>query len=57
MNRATRDALRDFQKREGLPIGGIAGPETEKSLVTAKTRTAKAQSELDTILGGSFWPF
>jgi hypothetical protein len=36
MNRATRDALRDFQKQEGLPIDGIAGPEIEKALVKAK---------------------
>ena len=36
MNRATRDALRDFQKRKGLPVDGIAGPETERTLVDAK---------------------
>ncbi len=36
MNRATRNALRDFQKQEGLPIDGIAGPETEKALINAK---------------------
>jgi peptidoglycan hydrolase-like protein with peptidoglycan-binding domain len=38
MNRATRDALRDFQKREGLPIDVIAGPETEKPLIDTKGR-------------------
>jgi hypothetical protein len=38
MNRATRAGLSDFQKREGLPVDGIAGPETEKALVDAKGR-------------------
>ena len=37
MIRATRNALRDFQRQENLPIDGIAGPETEKALVDAKT--------------------
>ena len=36
MNRATCDALRVFQKREGLPVDGIAGPETERALIDAK---------------------
>ena len=53
MNRATRDALRDFQKREGLPVDGIAGPETEKVLVAAKggiTDRAAGRSELDMLM-------
>lgn len=36
MNRATHDALRDFQKQEGLPVDGIAGSETEMALVDTK---------------------
>ena len=51
MNRAARDALRDFQKREGLPVDGIAGPETEKALVDVKAGqsggTRGASSELE----------
>jgi hypothetical protein len=52
MNRATRRALRDFQKREGLPVDGIAGPETEKALVDARagqsdqSKSTPADSEL-----------
>lgn len=38
MNRATRNALRNFQQREGLPTDGIAGPETEKALIEAKAQ-------------------
>ena len=39
MNSTTREALRDFQQREGLPVDGIAGPETEKALIEARART------------------
>jgi hypothetical protein len=52
MNRVTRDALRDFQKQDGLPVDGIAGPETEKALVDAKagpsdrSQSAPGNSEL-----------
>ncbi len=45
MNRATRNALRDFQKQEGLPIDGIAGPETERALVLSKNPIASKQGE------------
>jgi len=38
MNRATRNAVRDFQRQEGLPVDGIAGPETEKVLLGAKVK-------------------
>jgi peptidoglycan hydrolase-like protein with peptidoglycan-binding domain len=37
MNRATRNALHDFQKREGLPVDGIAGPETKTALQEARS--------------------
>ena len=37
MNRATREALRDFQKREGLTVDGIAGPETKQALIAARS--------------------
>lgn len=36
MNAATRGALRRFQKQQGLPVDGIAGPETERALIEAK---------------------
>jgi peptidoglycan hydrolase-like protein with peptidoglycan-binding domain len=36
MNAATRSALRQFQAQHGLPVDGIAGPETEKALIDAK---------------------
>jgi len=36
MNRTTRNALRNFQTQEGLPNDGIAGPETENALISAK---------------------
>ena len=42
MNRATRDALRDFQRQENLPVDGIAGPETEKALIAARARGTSA---------------
>ncbi|ADJ27294.1 peptidoglycan-binding protein [Nitrosococcus watsonii] len=35
MNRGTRDALRQFQKQQGLPVDGIAGPPTERALLDA----------------------
>jgi peptidoglycan hydrolase-like protein with peptidoglycan-binding domain len=35
---ATRSALRGFQQRHGLRADGIAGPETERALITAKRR-------------------
>ena len=37
--RATREALRRFQRREGLPADGIAGPDTERALLAAGTAT------------------
>jgi peptidoglycan hydrolase-like protein with peptidoglycan-binding domain len=36
MSPVVRNALRDFQQQEGLPVDGIAGPETEKALIGAK---------------------
>jgi len=32
MNPATRNAIRDFQVQQGLPVTGIAGPEVEQAL-------------------------
>jgi len=39
MNPETRCALRRFQKDHRLPEDGIAGPETEKALIEAKTQS------------------
>jgi hypothetical protein len=33
---ATRSAIRNFQHREGLPIDGMAGPDTERALIAAR---------------------
>ena len=33
---ATRSAIRSFQKREGLPVDGVVGPETERALIAAR---------------------
>jgi len=48
MNSSTRDALRDFQLKEKLPVDGIAGPETEKALIEAKVsgKTSAVATEL-----------
>ncbi|MGH8497423.1 MAG: peptidoglycan-binding domain-containing protein [Methylococcales bacterium] len=35
-NAATRSALRSFQQKQGLPVDGIAGPETKEALIGAK---------------------
>ena len=34
---ATRSAIRSFQQREGLPVDGIAGPDTERALIEARS--------------------
>jgi hypothetical protein len=36
MNAPTRSALRSFQEKQGLPVDGIAGPETKDALLGAK---------------------
>ncbi len=56
MNALARSALRQFQRRMGLPVDGIAGPDTEQALrdaarpsgqATADPPSASAQDELD----------
>jgi hypothetical protein len=41
----TRDAIRDFQRRERLPVNGIAGPETKQALIEARRRRSSNSSE------------
>jgi V8-like Glu-specific endopeptidase len=36
MDAATRSAVRSFQQREGLPVDGVVGPETERALIAAR---------------------
>jgi peptidoglycan hydrolase-like protein with peptidoglycan-binding domain len=38
MNAAARSAVRSFQQRQGLPVDGIAGPDTERALIAARSR-------------------
>ena len=33
---ATRSAIRSFQQREGLPVYGVVGPDTERALIAAR---------------------
>jgi hypothetical protein len=33
----TRSAIRSFQQREGLPVDGIVGPDTERKLIAARS--------------------
>lgn len=40
MNRATREAVRSFQRQRGLPVDGIVGPETERALIAARASTS-----------------
>lgn len=47
MNAASRDALRDFQRRRGLPDDGIAGPDTERALMEARQGGAAGGSTAD----------
>src|SRR5690606_17284811 len=37
MGPATRNAVRDFQTREGLPVDGIVGPQTREALARAQS--------------------
>ena len=45
MGPATRNAIRDFQTREGLAVDGIVGPETKKALSAARVRLPRHTSE------------
>lgn len=49
----TRSSLEDFQRRAGLPVDGVAGPETYLSLLKANNRSITiSRSELKTVLEG-----
>ena len=45
MNAEARRALRRFQKEHDLPEDGIAGPETEKALIEAKSQSSPATED------------
>ncbi len=58
---ATRNALRVFQRQRGLPVDGIAGPETEKALISAKSGqrqhvSGQTNTEQEQFLG-SLWGY
>jgi peptidoglycan hydrolase-like protein with peptidoglycan-binding domain len=40
---ATRSAIRSFQQREGLPIDGVVGPDTERALLAARNGKSPQQ--------------
>jgi len=44
MDAGTRDAIRSFQQREGLPATGVVGPDTEQALVAATRRSANGKA-------------
>jgi hypothetical protein len=46
MNRETRSAVRMFQERKGLPVTGLAGPDTEEALRAEGGGQAAAEPEL-----------
>jgi hypothetical protein len=45
MDAATRYAIRSFQRREGLPVTGVVGPDTERALVAATRGPAVASAD------------
>ena len=45
MDAETRGQLRNFQQGKGLPVDGIAGPDTEKALMEARSRGQEAAPE------------
>ncbi|MGH9850143.1 MAG: peptidoglycan recognition protein family protein, partial [Blastocatellia bacterium] len=42
MDAETRNAIRSFQQREGLPVTGVVGPDTQQALIAAGKKTAPA---------------
>jgi len=43
MGPAVRSAVRSFQEKQGLPVNGIVGPDTERSLLAARGDQAPAK--------------
>jgi len=48
----SRIAVREFQKKQGLPVTGFVGPDTEQALVAATRSTAGATAEPATSSSG-----
>ena len=48
----SRIAVREFQKKQGLPVTGFVGPDTEQALVAATRSTGGATAEPATSSGG-----
>ncbi|MCI0537237.1 MAG: peptidoglycan-binding protein [Verrucomicrobiales bacterium] len=44
---ATRSAIRNFQQREGLPVDGVVGPDTERALLAARGGGDAPMSEFE----------
>jgi peptidoglycan hydrolase-like protein with peptidoglycan-binding domain len=51
MSSATRNAVRRFQGRKGLPVTGSADPATIRALEAARTRSAQHEAETEGFLG------
>jgi peptidoglycan hydrolase-like protein with peptidoglycan-binding domain len=45
MTVATRSAIRSFQKQAGLPVTGVVGPDTERALIDAVSKSVQGDSD------------
>jgi peptidoglycan hydrolase-like protein with peptidoglycan-binding domain len=54
INRATREAVRRFQQRQGLPADGIAGPDTQRALLDAGSTNPASDPNQPTTTASEF---